>query len=818
MQTARFKNFDLTDSVVLLKDMPPLSMTPMEETPSELTLEVDTSQTFQEILGFGGAFTEASAINWRLLSKKDQEEVIRLYFAPPEQGGHGYTLGRVPMNSCDFSPKSYNFANKSGDMELEAFDKDVKHDYKVGMIPMIQQAQEMTAKRGFKLNVYASPWSPPAWMKLPAWGMQSMLLSDSPNGLMPSMQAPWAKYFSKFITAYKKHGIDLWGVTVQNEPEAAVGWEACLWTPKFMASFVRDYLGPTLEADHPEVKIIGYDHNKDHLPMWADGMYADDEAKKYLWGLGVHWYGGLNTKYLNYTHNLAPDKAILATEACNCGGVVFKDAVFADGNITQGTKFLPAWWGRAEALALDILEDLRYWAVGWTDWNLVLSPSGGPNHLKNLCDANIIADPEYLVPRVPGTPEAKSALIMQASYYFMGHFSRYFPPGSKRVHIENTVEASDNPTLMAGDVKNGQALLFAPCDGNDVQQWTYEKETGAIFVRGTDEAEGSDGFHHGGECMDKVDLDMMPSWALIPGKTQVWACNSTSSNQQYTVKEVSGGSQIVHLATSLCLTAVESSGVAVGLDQGVTIVAAQLKKCLADGAPAQTFKTLNADQQGFPTSFPVRTLPSAPGGGELCLQPQIVRMPHFDAVAFQDKEGGVAVVVMNVGDHPIDFTLVDKVAKHGVRDLTIPPHGIHTYRWKPNGAVKLDAVEAVPEGITTIQELHASDGAKPPKNNPTNSNTAEYGMFPGFADDDKDGKKYFAQNLAAHENTVQASSGSGLVSFLLYTACAAIIGAAWSLRHRLLGRERLMMSGDEGDWEDAQESSDYAAFLSPTVR
>ena len=96
VQTARFKNFDLTDSVVLLKDMPPLSMTPMEETPSELTLEVDTSQTFQEILGFGGAFTEASAINWRLLSKKDQEEVIRLYFASPEEGGHGYTLGRVP--------------------------------------------------------------------------------------------------------------------------------------------------------------------------------------------------------------------------------------------------------------------------------------------------------------------------------------------------------------------------------------------------------------------------------------------------------------------------------------------------------------------------------------------------------------------------------------------------------------------------------------------------------------------------------------------------------------------------------------------------
>ena len=610
VQTARFKNFDLTDSVVLLKDMPPLSMTPMEETPSELTLEVDTSQTFQEILGFGGAFTEASAINWRLLSKKDQEEVIRLYFAPPEQGGHGYTLGRVPMNSCDFSPKSYNFANKSGDMELEAFDKDVKHDYKVGMIPMIQQAQEMTAKRGFKLNVYASPWSPPA-DEAAGVGMQSMLLRLA-EWLDAFNAGAVGQYFSKFITAYKKHGIDLWGVTVQNEPEAAVGWEACLRTPKFMASLCGIIWGR--RADHPEVKIIGYDTTR---TIYRCGPMACTPTTRRRSTCG-DWaaLAKISTQRSHHTHNLAPDKAT-RTEARNCGGVVFKDAVFADGNITQGTKFLPAWWGRAEALALDILEDLRYWAVGWTDWNLVLSPSGGPNHLKNLCDANIIADPEYLVPRVPGTPEAKSALIMQASYYFMGHFSRYFPPGSKRVHIENTVEASDNPTLMAGDVKNGQALLFAPCDGNDVQQWTYEKETGAIFVRGTDEAEGSDGFHHGGECMDKVDLDMMPSWALIPGKTQVWACNSTSSNQQYTVKEVSGGSQIVHLATSLCLTAVESSGVAVGLDQGVTIVAAQLKKCLADGAPAQTFKTLNADQQGFPTSFPVRTLPSAPGGGEL---------------------------------------------------------------------------------------------------------------------------------------------------------------------------------------------------------
>lgn len=90
------------------------------------------SETYQSIVGFGGAFTEAAAINWRLLSPEEQDEVIRLYFGSPEDGGHGYSLGRVPMNSCDFSPASYNFDNVTGDQDLAHFDTDVKHDVEVG--------------------------------------------------------------------------------------------------------------------------------------------------------------------------------------------------------------------------------------------------------------------------------------------------------------------------------------------------------------------------------------------------------------------------------------------------------------------------------------------------------------------------------------------------------------------------------------------------------------------------------------------------------------------------------------------------------------
>merc|ERR1719197_1105708 len=191
----------------------------------------------------------------------------------------------------------------------------------------------------------------------------------------------------------------------------------------------------------------------------------------------------------------------------------------------------------------------------------------------------------------------------------MGHFSRYIPPGSRRVGLKNLVEPTV-PVLQPGDVKNGQPLLFAPCDGSGVQTWMI-KDDGTFTIPGTNEAESSDGYQVGGECMD-ASID---SW--IEGLVQTWKCAPTTTPQQFTVVPVAGGSQIYHEGTGTCLTAVQTTGNAVGLDQGVTIVAAQLKACKEQGAAEQTFTLSNADRQGFPTNFPVRTQAAAPGGGEL---------------------------------------------------------------------------------------------------------------------------------------------------------------------------------------------------------
>ena len=132
---------------------------------------------------------------------------------------------------------------------------------------------------------------------------------------------------------------------------------------------------------------------------------------------------------------------ILGTEACNCGGVVYQDAALNADVLTKG-DFLSSWWTRAESLALDILEDLRYWTASWLDWNLLVDTTGGPNHLKNLCDANLIADANNSL--------GKSTLIKQASYYYMGHFSRYLVPGAKRLELTQTVETSSAINRVPG--------------------------------------------------------------------------------------------------------------------------------------------------------------------------------------------------------------------------------------------------------------------------------------------------------------------------------------------------------------------------------
>lgn len=350
---------------------------------------VDAARQFQSIEGFGGAFTEAAAINWLALSEAKREEFIHDYFHAAD--GHGYTLCRVHMNSCDFSLGNYAHVEESDDGDLETFsiDRDLQ-----ALIPFIQAAQK---KAQNPIKLLASPWSPPGWMK-------SNGQMNHGGKLLAHCREAWAQCYVKFIQAYEAQGIPIWGVSVQNEPAATQTWDSCIYSAEEERDFVRDWLGPALEkAGLRDIKIVIWDHNRDLMVQRASTVYNDPEAAKYVWGTGFHWYGEDHFDHVQLLHDAWPDKQLLFTEGCQEGGS------------HRGS------WALGERYARSIINDLNRWTVGWIDWNLALNLEGGPNHVNNLCSAPILIDAE------------NDALEYQSSFYYIGHFSRFIKPGARRI-------------------------------------------------------------------------------------------------------------------------------------------------------------------------------------------------------------------------------------------------------------------------------------------------------------------------------------------------------------------------------------------------
>jgi glucosylceramidase len=219
--------------------------------------------------------TDASAETFYKLSPAQQDKFLTAYFDP--KNGIGYTLARTNIHSCDFSSSSYTYVDDN-DSSLKSFS--VLHDEKF-RIPFIKKTIDAS---GGKLNLFASPWSPPAWMK----DNHDILHGGK---LLPQYYQTWADYYIKFINAYEAHGIPIWGLTVQNEPMAKQTWESCMYTAEEERDFIKNYLGPTLlKNGMKDKKLIAWDHNRDLMYQRGINHPSDPDASKFVWGIGFHWY------------------------------------------------------------------------------------------------------------------------------------------------------------------------------------------------------------------------------------------------------------------------------------------------------------------------------------------------------------------------------------------------------------------------------------------------------------------------------------------------------------------------------------------------
>lgn len=371
---------------------------------------------FQRVLGFGGAFTEAAAYVFFKMGKENQKKIIEDYFG---ESGLRYNFGRVPIDSCDFSLGNYSAVTDPEDTEFKSFSLQRDEQY---ALPMIKLAEK---RLGQNIKLVLSPWSPPAFMKT----------NNQKNGggrLRESCRVAWANYICKYITEYQKRGMEIFAVTVQNEPKAIQKWDSCIYSPEEEQIFVRDFLAPALQKNGlQDVKIIIWDHNKERAFDRTESICSDEAVNSMVKGVGFHWYSGDHFEALSLIRRKYPDKLLLFTEGC---------VEYSKFNSLSQLK-------NAQMYAHDMIGNFNAGMNVFIDWNLLLDSEGGPNHVHNFCDAPILCDYKN------NTYEKK------LTYTYISHFSKFIKPGAVLIGCTRYTDSIEAAAFENPDGKLAAVLL-----------------------------------------------------------------------------------------------------------------------------------------------------------------------------------------------------------------------------------------------------------------------------------------------------------------------------------------------------------------------
>lgn len=413
-------------------------------------IEVRPGRPLQEVVGIGGALTEASAYVLAHLPEPTRRALLDRCFGP---GGADLSMARIPIGACDFSVEGrWSYADVPGDTALVHFSlaPDRKgwaqaKDPGYALLPLVQDA----LRRRPDLRLVASPWTAPAWMK----DNGDWYGAGRGGKLKPEHFDTFARYTVKYVQSMVAEGIRLWGLTPLNEPEGNGGqWESMEFQPEAMRDYIGGHLGPRLaEAGLGGVKVLAFDHNRDAAALrHADAVLGDPKAARFVWGTALHWYSTTNSacpEVLDALRDRFPSKPLVHTEGC-IDGIGTPDS-------SPGGRFLgwqnPRWWWEEAATdwgyywasaaekpahpkyapvdryARDLIQGLNHGLSGWIDWNLVLDRQGGPNHVKNFCAAPLMADP------------ATGEVCVTPLWDVLCHFSPDLQPGSRVVQVGVTV-------------------------------------------------------------------------------------------------------------------------------------------------------------------------------------------------------------------------------------------------------------------------------------------------------------------------------------------------------------------------------------------
>lgn len=372
----------------------------LKEKPDHIKAEMNVLNIYPELSdqtfdGFGGAITDASAKILMKMPEKKRKDILKAYFG---KSGIGYSVLRVPMDSCDFSENQYAAAKDWHVGEKNDFKFSPEEELQ---IELINEIYEIAGK---KLPILLCPWSPLAAMKDNKDRIGGKLLKERYDD--------FADYMCTFICELRKKGLKIESVTIQNEQNAWQIWDSCLYSEDEEVSFIGDALVPALDRYKlSDIGIYLWDHNKERVVERA--IMGFEKARDKVKGIAFHWYTGDHFEALRAIHGRYPDKKLAHTEGC------VELTRYQDSTETIN----------AVRYAHDILGDLENGTNSYYDWNIVLDEKGGPNYVDNYCDAPVIFDTKW------------SKTIERLSFHYIGMISRYIKPDA--VRLVSTVYDSD---------------------------------------------------------------------------------------------------------------------------------------------------------------------------------------------------------------------------------------------------------------------------------------------------------------------------------------------------------------------------------------
>ena len=377
---------------------------------------------YQTIQGFGAALTESSGYTLARMSEEKRKEVVEAYYG---KEGIGYTLGRVHMDSSDFSLSNYCAVQKPddpafGDFSLERDEKYVQ--------PLVKMASETLGK---PVSLLLSPWSPPAFMKETG-------VRNGGGHLRKECYQAYADYIVKYITEYQKRGIPIAFMTVQNEPLAVQTWDSCVYTSGEEKEFLRDYLYPAMQQNGlGNIELYIWDHNKERVYERTCDI-VDESTKDMVAGVAFHWYSGDHFETLQMVREDFPELKLMHSEGCV--------------ELVRGGEHARDDMYHARFYAHDMIGNLNHGMNSWIDWNLVLDEQGGPNHVGNFCNSPVICD------------TTSDTVEFKPMFHAIAHFSKYIKPGAVRIGCSSF---SPDVEVTAAQNPDGTNVLVILHKGND---------------------------------------------------------------------------------------------------------------------------------------------------------------------------------------------------------------------------------------------------------------------------------------------------------------------------------------------------------------